>query len=434
MRILHLSTSDVLGAYSAAYRVHKACIENRHDSLMWVAKKTRNDHSVVGPSIPVAVIWRLLRTLMAIFRRLVFVDKSRTKFAPSFDMSLVPLNHYVKRSGSFKPDLIILYCINDFASLESVSDLAKRWSCKVAIYHMDMGLMTGSCHYAWECVRYKSIDACSQCSMEVRALSFKRLVKMSWRRKNEALKTIKPIVFCGSNQLLLQSRSSNLLSSLKHYTLLMSVDPERFKPLSKSKVFETRSKLGLMNDTKVVFFGAQSLDDPRKGFRYFEQALLKLSDSAVKQLRHGLTILLVGKSADRIKKNPSLNYVCLDFVTDQELFANIYASVDVMVCSSVEDSGPMMINEAMMSGLPVIAFNNGVAPDLVNVETGWLVEPKNSDHLKEALENFIKLNLNAANKMRNNCRELALNNCTPAAQITTILKSLADAQIGSNSL
>jgi len=43
----------------------------------------------------------------------------------------------------------------------------------------------------------------------------------------------------------------------------------------------------------------------------------------------------------------------------------VYKAADLFISSSVEDSGPLMVNQSIAAGTPVAAFNVGVANDLV---------------------------------------------------------------------
>ncbi len=73
-----------------------------------------------------------------------------------------------------------------------------------------------------------------------------------------------------------------------------------------------------------------------------------------------------------------------DFVTKEELRA-LYQSVDVFVFPSRADTLPLVILEAMASGLPVVSTRVGGIPYEVTPETGVLVEAGDPEALAAAL-------------------------------------------------
>ncbi len=70
--------------------------------------------------------------------------------------------------------------------------------------------------------------------------------------------------------------------------------------------------------------------------------------------------------------------------------AKIYADLDVLVVSSINEGTPVSAIEAMASGIPVVATRVGGLPDLVNTDvTGELVTPGDSGALARAVEKIL---------------------------------------------
>ena len=76
-----------------------------------------------------------------------------------------------------------------------------------------------------------------------------------------------------------------------------------------------------------------------------------------------------------------------DFVTKEELRA-LYQAVDVFVFPSRADTLPLVVLEAMVSGLPIVSTRVGGIPFEVSPETGILVEPGNHVTLAVALDHL----------------------------------------------
>src|SRR5690606_14617272 len=75
------------------------------------------------------------------------------------------------------------------------------------------------------------------------------------------------------------------------------------------------------------------------------------------------------------------------------LLSQLYQSVDVFVNSSIEDSGPMMVSEALACGTPVVGFNTGVVMNMViDGYNGYKAEIGDSIGLKNGIKTIFKLN------------------------------------------
>ena len=57
---------------------------------------------------------------------------------------------------------------------------------------------------------------------------------------------------------------------------------------------------------------------------------------------------------------------------DYTVLNKLYAAADVVVIPSIEDSGPLMTSEVLMTGTPVVAFDTGIASELISKEYGYL--------------------------------------------------------------
>ena len=64
----------------------------------------------------------------------------------------------------------------------------------------------------------------------------------------------------------------------------------------------------------------------------------------------------------------------------------IYRSADVFILPSAREAWGLVVNEAMLSGLPVVVSDRcGCAVDLVTAETGWTFSPHDEGELVNVL-------------------------------------------------
>ena len=112
----------------------------------------------------------------------------------------------------------------------------------------------------------------------------------------------------------------------------------------------------------------------------------------------------------------------LGYLQGDALLASAYVASDLFVCPSVEESGPMMINESIMCGTPVVSFDMGVAPDLVHSgKTGYRAELKSSADLARGIRQVLDLPPEEARRMSEACREIGLRLCHPTIQVESFL-------------
>lgn len=106
--------------------------------------------------------------------------------------------------------------------------------------------------------------------------------------------------------------------------------------------------------------------------------------------------------------NTKFNIVNLGYISDYNKLAEVYNIADVFVTTTIQDSGPMMINQSIACGTPVICFDIGVARDIVlNSKTGYTVDLYNSKGISESVYNIYKLSNKEIKTMRTNCYSLA---------------------------
>jgi glycosyltransferase involved in cell wall biosynthesis len=209
-------------------------------------------------------------------------------------------------------------------------------------------------------------------------------------------------------------RESSLFSQHRIESIPLPIDASLFRP------FEQRVARDLLHvpaDKKVIFFGATYLEEARKGMAYLVEALQQLralTDDTGDGLRaDDIFLLVAGSNGQKILDMLPFAGRATGQLQDELLLALAYQSADVFVCPSVEDAGPMMIPEAMMCGTPVVAFNAGGAPDLVEtMKTGYLANDRDSGDFANGMRAL--LSLDCLSEMRLAARTAAARAHTPA--------------------
>lgn len=416
MKFLHVSTGDNLGAFSGAYRLHRNLIECGHESFMLVGKKTVDDPTVIAPAKIFQHIRFFLEKLFSLAAKKVFgLDVQVSRIFKS-NLGFVPTLEVTRKIKAIKPDLVIVYYVADFLSERQLLEVRRVTKAPLAFYLMDMGMLTGACHYAWDCKGYHT--DCSDCPM-IQSGVIKKIIARKWKSRRASYDQIQPVIISGSEQLSQQVKFSSLTRSLDLKKILTGVNSKSYSPDNRNAA---REYFSFASDDIVLYFGAQNVDDKRKGFSYLVAALKILNESLAKEELARVCLFTIG-SGDPIKNHKfSFKHIHFPFISDQVLFSKTYAAADVFICPSVEDSGPMMVNESMMSGTPVVAFDLGVAKDLViSGETGYKIPEVNSSELASALATFVRLSDEERARMKKNCRDVAIRFCSMEQQVQSFV-------------
>ncbi len=165
------------------------------------------------------------------------------------------------------------------------------------------------------------------------------------------------------------------------------VDLQRFKPLSNVKA-QMRQKLGIAQDAKVV------LTVRRLVYKNGIDTLIESANLAIRK-NHKIVFLVVGKGPDMGSVQQQIkqlgienNFKLTGFVPDQDLHL-YYNTADMFVLPSKSGEGlPLVAQEAMACGLPVVATNVGGISEIMVKKFGKLVPANNSDALAEGILEF----------------------------------------------
>jgi glycosyltransferase involved in cell wall biosynthesis len=182
--------------------------------------------------------------------------------------------------------------------------------------------------------------------------------------------------------------------------------------------------LGIPLDKKVVFFGSMGLTDLRKGMLYLIESLKILKEKTRRNnldLANNILLLAAGNNFEDIADDLPYESLYLGFVDNTFGIASAFQAADVFVCPSIEDSGPMMINQSIMCGIPVVSFEMGIALDLVETgKTGYRAKIKDSDDMAQGIYDILTLESDKYKMLSDNCRKLALTLCSPNVQIENL--------------
>ncbi len=405
MKVLLINTSDKTGgAARACNRLFRALLNAGVDAKFLV--KDKSSDAVDIQSITKYSFSRLKSKSKFIFERLTIYPSLKNKrdlffFSPAntgFNISNHPLVQ--------EADVIHLHWINQgFLSLNDIQKLIELKKQIVWTLH-DMWAFTGGCHYSRGCLNFQ--NKCGKCPI-LNGRNEHDLSNKTWNKKNSIFsqKNNLSFVTC-SNWLSGIAMQSSLLKNHPVYSVPNPIDIDFFKPIPKK---EARDYFKLDEDKFYILFGALNMEDERKGFKYFSDALKLIADKEPGSLKK-IELIVFGKSKQEHSNTFGFKVNYLGFITSPELLNAAYNAASIFVLPSLEDNLPNTIMESLSCGVPVVAFNIGGIPEMIeHGKNGILVEPQSSNDLAEGILKIFNGEINYE-MLSKNAREKVLNEFT----------------------
>lgn len=364
MKVIHITTIDIGGAYKAAMRLHEGLtrISVQSDILL----RTKTDESHVGVEVfsnkfSAAIskaknVWNLLRADGAIARDVLGTDISK--------------NEKVREA-----DVIILHWINSFLTAKEIRKLAALRKPILWFMH-DMWLFTGGCHVGGECVRYES--GCGNCPLVSRS-GDKDISRINFQEKERLMREIRAVVAGPSQWIVDCAGRSGIVAGRKLVCLPNMLDTEVFYPMEDKP--RLLSKYGIGEGRKAILFGAADTgtENRAKGFSYLQHALAELP-------REQYQLVVFGNAGSDMKLPQGFDVTLLGFITDERKLAEIYNCADVFVTPSLQESFGYTACEAMACGTPVVAFPvGGLKEQITHLENGYLAEFQNAQDIAKGI-------------------------------------------------
>lgn len=348
MKILHLSTNTHGGAGSAAARIHMALLKHGHVSQMVVRTNQNKIEKVKQTTSKGSYYWsRALRVLRS---KLLFKNEYLMYSAQDTKKWF---NIYEElRSLDFVPDIVILHWVADFVSYDELFDLRRKYpKSRFMWFVMDMAPFTSGCHYSWGCKGY--VNNCNPCSGIKNTIAQNIINKMHSLKYNFLLDA--EVQFIAPNKFVQSQITISSLAFKQIPIVYIPIDEDIFTS-------DRAAEAGF-----TILFGGGNLFDRRKGGDLFEK-VLSIVDARLQELdmEFGQVKLLApGIRVEDEAKFTRIKIVHSERATGDYELAQLYYNSDLFVCCSREDSGPMMVGEALMSGLPVVSFEVGAVRELI---------------------------------------------------------------------
>lgn len=374
MKIVHIAYTDGGGAGMGLFNQHRALLTQGVESRILVVKKQTDDDNVavMRPSLHVYGLGRvgqkIRKAMCHLGIRLDEYDRLyqelyhlRRRYPIPFSM---PLSQYDVTSHPWvkEADVINLHFVSDMIDWPSFFSRLRKplvWTMR------DENPGLGGFHYEETKRLYRHEFA----SLETTFLKIKRQAITACQAPIHIVSlSHKMQQFC---------QGVDYLKAFPNTVIYNAISPLDYQSFSKA---EARQRLGIKEDAIVVSFVSYSLGEERKGFSLMVEALRRLAHPRIH-------LLCVGRPDVEIPKG--LSVTMLGRIFDCHHLSAVYASSDVFVNASSEESFGKTIVEALYCGTPVVSTPVGIAPEVINDTNGCLCQERTSKSLSHAISHVL---------------------------------------------
>jgi glycosyltransferase involved in cell wall biosynthesis len=318
------------------------------------------------------------------------------------DLHCISSFELTKEKFYLDADIINFHVIHsNFFSYLALSRLTQT---KPGVFTLhDMWSFTGHCAYSYECMRWK--NGCGQCPYpDTYPPIHHDGTYWEWKLKDWVYSRSNLTIVAPSRWLTEQAKSS-MLSRFHIHHIPYGVDTSAYKPLDPKLC---RAALGISQNKHVLLFSAVDLKDARKGGDLLAKALAQLPDT----FKQDCLLLTLGNGTHQLASVVDIPMVNLGYVSSDRLKSIAYSAADLFIFPTRADNLPLVLQESMACGTPMISFNIGGVSDLVRPGlTGYLAQPEDIDDFCQGIVDLLDDNTKRQ-IMGKNCRRIALDEYT----------------------
>lgn len=384
MRVLHINQSDTSGgAAIAGYRLHQGLLHHGIDSRLLVGRAVTTSERVAKVYPASASEMRLKRLTQRFgLNHVHLLSTSKLAQHPFYEQADI-LNLHNLHTGYF----------NYLA-------IAALTATKPAVFTLhDMWSFTGHCAYSYDCDRWKI--GCGHCPYPDTYPAIRRdSTSWEWKLKERTYRHSNLTIVAPSRWLAEQAQSS-MLNRFPIHCIPNGIDVDIYHPVEQDLC---RAVLEIPQTKKVILFGAQTLQETRKGGDILQKALRELPES----LKAETLLLTFGETNTELATEIGIPTLSLGYIGSDRLKAIAYSAADLFVFPTRADNLPLVLQESMACGTPMISFNIGGVPDLVRPGvTGYLAEPEDAADLSSGIMKLLDDDV-LREQLGKNCRKIAL--------------------------
>ena len=310
--------------------------------------------------------------------------------------SKVGTRQLLQQLDRIQPDILHLHNLHGwYINLPMLFEYIKHNHIKTVWTLHDCWSFTGQCsHFTMEkCEKWKT--GCYSCPRyRLYPYTFVDRTKTMWKLKKQWFSGIEDLTIVTPSQWLADLVKQSYLGNYPVRIINNGINLELFRPRESN----FRQKNGLQN--KKIVLGVASGWTYRKGLDVF----VELS----KRLPEVFKVVLVGTN-DAVDKNLPRQILSIHRTNNQQELAEIYTAADVFVNPTREEVFGLVNAEALACGIPVVTFRTGGSPEVIDKETGIVVDCGDIDGMEAAIKRICTERPFSQGKCQNRAYEFDMN-------------------------
>ncbi len=365
MKILQINAVYGFGSTGIIVKDIETLLKNNGHQC-YVAYQTAINPSENSYKIGNKLDWKLHAVYARLFGKQAYFSVNATK----------KLIQYIEK---IKPDVVHLHNLHsNYINLNILCEYLTAKNIKTVYTLHDCWAFTGKCtHYVTvKCDRF--MTTCGSCPLnraEQKSLFFD-VTATVLQDKTEHLNKIKDLTLVTCSEWMKSQAEKSLLKPKKITTIYNGVDTEIFKPHTSS--FAERH--GLQN--AFVIMGMA------------DKWCLEENREAVERILENnkrCKIVIVGcNKAQKELFKAYKNVLTVGYIQDRKELSDVYAASDVFVNLTHADTLPTVNMESICCGTPVITYNCCGSPELVDENSGYVVDENDVTAIIEKIEEIEK--------------------------------------------
>lgn len=285
----------------------------------------------------------------------------------------------IDKIAEFKPDIVHIHNVHgSYLNIEMLLKYLNSKKIPIIWTLHDCWAYTGrcACYDFNSCYKWES--ECKKCRYRdeyPKALFLDRTKQLFIKKKS--LFTNSNIVYTVPSLWLRKEISKSFLSKEKIFVINNGI--KKSERVTLKDIESRKEQLCIKANSKVIFAASFSWCK-QKGLDYIKKLSFLVSDSNI--------VFVIAGLGKRIERQNNIIYIP-KISTRKEM--NLYFSMaDAFINPTLQDNFPTVNIESLMNGTPVITFNTGGSPEILNKETGVVVEKGDLEGLRKAVFSISK--------------------------------------------